>query len=1507
MSNPSSSLIRPPVLSSSIPQPPSIPSQPSTLSPQQLTSTITEIVQNVLETRFQNVFQTTANTDFSKFSDQAIDPAHVNDFTGLDKIPDVVRCLREFSGNPEEFNSWRKSVDRVLQIYEPIRGTSKYYGILNTIRNKITGSADTALESYNTPLNWKAISKCLTLHFADKRDIRTLEYQMISLVQGNQTVQDFYQKVYTHLSLILNKIGSMDLADEPLQLLTQTYRDKALDTFVRGLKGDLARLLGMKEPTDLPQALHLCLKLENQDFRSNYASKIPQETRYVPRKNVQHKDHPGHRTFFPQLAHIPQPQTSVYRNNNFSLYNPVPQTTAFRNTNFSHRPVQNFYNGYQNIPQQPQFVPPRPFAPKPQARPEPMEVDPSLRSNRINYMNRPNPNDFQGKRSASLGFQNPTSKVQRNFHLETNNTPEEMSYYSHPPSNVEPSYQPVYNNSYEVQEYFQQIPQESVTLANQQDQPDDFSDLHFLDTGSTKNYIQATLPSKIIPNEESFFAKSVAGQIEITHHTFINLFNVRDINLKFYILPTLTSFHGILGHDSLKELGAVMHLKENYMTISNGTRIKLFQKTTQAVNAIDVKDDHMTKDQKEKLGRLISKVPNLFAEPDRKLTFTTKVIGEIRTKNDTPVYTRYYPYPMSLKSEVEKQVQELLKDGIIRPSRSPYNSPVWIVPKKPDSQGNKQYRLVTDYRKLNSVTIADRYPIPDITEVLAQLGSNTFFSVLDLKSGFHQIPLKESDIEKTAFSINNGKYEYTRLAFGLKNAPSIFQRALDDILRECIGVFCYVYIDDIIVFSKSENEHIQHLEEVFQTLEDANMKVQLDKCHFFKKSVEFLGFIISSEGITTNPAKTEAISKFPPPTTLKELRSFLGLSGYYRRFIQDYAKLAKPLTSLLRGEEGRVSKNQSKSIRINLDSEALAAFQKIKSTLVSRDIILTYPDFTKDFDLTTDASNFAIGAVLSQEDKPIMFISRTLSKTEENYATNEKEMLAIIWALNSLRNYLYGTAKVNIFTDHQPLTYALSNKNNNSKMKRWKAILEEYNYELHYKPGKANVVADAMSRIPNVPVNTLTSSVHSDESSSQNLIYSVNVPINAFKNQILLETNDSESSYQFKIIFPTYHRHIITEQNFNSDNLVKILKRYLNPSVINCIKTTENTMGKIQEIYPLHFSSYKIRFSQVQVEDVTNDQKQQDIISRTHNRAHRNARENKIQIIEKYYFPSMNHLDSYDSFLHQTQTYVEKSIPKSNPFYPVLTQEISQTFDLIQNIIPLPSSKNNYNNSNTMEKLKEENMPFRTVEEAVEYAEVKIMYNNSTIFNDPCIPRIINSQKSSCTYTNSKHIPQIENLNQGVILLNDYNDSILINEAKRNLAGTILIKFMNSTITAQGKMYRNLEAPKVKIISAMLQPTPEEENLENLLTIESLNELHLNNTHELQTIKLGTVINGSSTIILILLASIIGFIILRASKTSPNMNRTIANKQEIQFPNAPTVILANRTPSNLRLNDIPYF
>lgn len=350
---------------------------------------------------------------------------------------------------------------------------------------------------------------------------------------------------------------------------------------------------------------------------------------------------------------------------------------------------------------------------------------------------------------------------------------------------------------------------------------EDGTKLNFLiDTGSNQNYIQPNLVPHPKKNERKFFANSVGGQTPITHHTFLTLFNNRNRPIKFFLLPTLKTFHGILGNDTQQQqLNAVINVKNDILTLNGNYNIRVKQLVTQSVNNIKLRMEHMSNSQKNLINSLTQKHSNLFADPDERLTYTTRVIGEIRTSSDAPVYSKHYPYPTSLRPEVEKQMGQLLQDGIIRPSRSPYNAPVWIVPKKSDASGEKKYRIVIDYRKLNSVTISDRYPIPEIGEIIAQLGDNKYFSVLDLKSGFHQIPLKEKDIEKTAFTINGGKFEFTRLPFGLKNSPSIFQRALDDILREHVGKICYVYTDDIIVFSRSENEHATHLDKIFATLE----------------------------------------------------------------------------------------------------------------------------------------------------------------------------------------------------------------------------------------------------------------------------------------------------------------------------------------------------------------------------------------------------------------------------------------------------------------------------------------------------------------------------------------------------------------------------------------------------------------------------------------------------------------------------------------------------------------
>lgn len=691
-------------------------------------------------------------------------------------------------------------------------------------------------------------------------------------------------------------------------------------------------------------------------------------------------------------------------------------------------------------------------------------------------------------------------------------------------------------------------------------------------------------------------------------------------------MDKLQSFDAIVGHDTLKELNAVIDTAGKKLIIHNKHVIPLLQYKLEQVNKIQIRDEHLQQNEKLHLKNLLRKFQDLFQPVDEKLPFTTRIKAEIRTVDDSPVYSKSYPYPQALKGEVEKQITKLLNDGIIRPSKSPYNSPIWIVQKKMDASNIRKHRMVIDYRKLNNKTISDRYPIPETSTVLANLGKSKYFTTLDLASGFHQIPMSDKDIEKTAFSINNGKYEFIRMPFGLKNAPGIFQRVMDDVLREHNGKICHVYIDDIIIFGESFEEHMKNLETILDTLKKANFRIQPDKSEFLKNEVEFLGFIVSNNGLKPNTKKVEAIQNYPQPTNLKELRMFLGLSGYYRRFIKDYAKLAKPLTILLRGEDGhrQISKFQSKNFKISLNEDAISAFETLKNILSSEDVLI-FPDFSKPFIVTTDASDKALGAVLSQNtpdgERPITFISKSLSKTEENYATNEKELLAIVWALNSFRNFIYG-AKVSIYTDHMPLTFAISPKNVNAKLKRWKAYIEEHNYEMFYKKGKANVVADALSRIQ---INSLTPTIHSSDNDDNCYIPSTESPINTFKNQLIFKI-EPQSSYKLSIIFGRYKRHIFSEPHFTKDLLKQRLIEFLVPNHMNGIMTSEPIMGLIQEIYKETFNPRMIRarFSQRIVEDIYDENEQIKRIKEVHIYAHRNANENVAQLIRNCYFPSMN-------------------------------------------------------------------------------------------------------------------------------------------------------------------------------------------------------------------------------------------------------------------------------------------
>lgn len=476
----------------------------------------------------------------------------------------------------------------------------------------------------------------------------------------------------------------------------------------------------------------------------------------------------------------------------------------------------------------------------------------------------------------------------------------------------------------------------------------------------------------------------------------------------------------------------------------------------QKSNLKNLRLEHCNQEEYDSIRKLCYEFRDIFHCDKIPLTFSNQIKHQIKLTNDSPTFTKSYRYPEIHRQEVQSQIQKMLDSNIIQNSNSPWSSPIWIVPKKLDASNKRKWRVVIDYRKLNEKTIDDKFPLPNIHDILDKLGKSQYFTTLDLANGFHQIEMHPDDVQKTAFSTDTGHFEFKRMPFGLKNAPSTFQRVMNNILRGLQNEICAVYLDDIIIFSTSLQEHIQRLREVFQRLRESNFKIQLDKSEFLRHEVAYLGHVITPQGCKPNPEKILAVKNFPIPKTPKEIKSFLGLAGYYRRFIKNFAKITKPLTTCLKKDE-----------KVIHTPQFIESFEHLKTLLINAPI-LQYPDFTKPFVLTTDASNIALGAVLSQgvppNDKPIAYASRTLNGAECRYSTIEKELLAIVWSCKYFRPYLFGR-KFFIYTDHRPLVWLFNLKEPNSKLVRWRLKLEEFNYEIIYKKGKQNTNADALSRI----------------------------------------------------------------------------------------------------------------------------------------------------------------------------------------------------------------------------------------------------------------------------------------------------------------------------------------------------------------------------------------------------------------------------------------------------------
>lgn len=740
-----------------------------------------------------------------------------------------------------------------------------------------------------------------------------------------------------------------------------------------------------------------------------------------------------------------------------------------------------------------------------------------------------------------------------------------------------------------------------------------------IDSGASKNYVRnlESLPG-VVPVSSPFTVKSIHGSNAVRFKCILFMFGVES---DFFILPNIGTFDGIIGLDLLKQVNGIIDLRSEKIITDFGEEELEFHMCSN-VNYSSIDKSFVPDSVANQLNSVFNRWQGVFADPEERLPYNTNVVATIRTIHDDPVYTKLYPYPAGVRDFVKKEIENMLADGIIRESRSPYNNPLWVVDKKgTDELGNKKKRLVIDFRKLNQITIEDKYPIPDIRAILSNLGNAKYFSTFDLKSGFYQILLAEKDREKTAFSVNNGKFEFCRLSMGLKNAPSIFQRAIDDVLREKIGDFIYVYMDDIIVFSSSADDHVEHINWVFEKLFKANMRLSAEKSRVFKDSVEYLGFVVTAHGIRTCKSKVEAIVNFPEPTTLFDVRSFLGLAGYYRLFVKNFATVAKPLTEILKGENGKVSTQRSRKVKISFDNEQRDSFNYLKRILSSEDVILLYPDFEKPFELTTDASSKGIGAVLAQNGRPIAMISRTLKGCEQNYATNERELLAIVWSLRALRGYLYGAKSIKIFTDHQPLIFATSEKNCNAKILRWKSFIDEHNATISYKPGKENVVADALSRqCVNALDNISTAATNHSEESLTNAIRRTDTPINCYTNQIFIEKGNN--ACRTSILFQSKKRHFISYSDFNYlwDNLLLVV----NPSCVNAFYCDLDVLASFQHRLISIYPETRFWLAPNLVTDVINHEERKEIVVKEHLRAHRCVDNVVEAVLRDYYFPKMN-------------------------------------------------------------------------------------------------------------------------------------------------------------------------------------------------------------------------------------------------------------------------------------------
>lgn len=492
----------------------------------------------------------------------------------------------------------------------------------------------------------------------------------------------------------------------------------------------------------------------------------------------------------------------------------------------------------------------------------------------------------------------------------------------------------------------------------------------------------------------------------------------------------------------------------------------------------DFGDSPIPPDWKERVITKLRDMPEVFSQHDLDFGRTDRVKHHIRLHDETSFKHRARPIHPNDIEAVRNHLRDLLKTGVIRESESPFSSPIVVVRKK-----NGDVRLCIDYRKLNMQTIKDAYALPNLEESFSALTGSRWFSVLDLKSGYYQIDMEEVDKPKTAFVTPLGFWEFNRMPQGVTNAPSTFQRLMEKCMGDLHLKEVLVFLDDLIVFSNSLEEHESRLLRVLHRLRDYGLKLSPEKCKFFQSSVRYLGHVVSEHGVETDPEKISALKSWPVPRTLKELRSFLGFAGYYRRFINNYAALAKPLNDLTKGYiPSRRNRSKHPSAVKSLDAKQpfnerwTAQCQSAFDTLIDKLTtapVLGFANPSQPYILHTDASTIGLGAALYQEQegklRVIAYASRGLSSSEARYPAHKLEFLALKWSVTEkFHDYLYGASFI-VITDNNPLTYILTSAKLDAASHRWLAALSTYDFKLQYRAGSQNRDADALSRRPHPP------------------------------------------------------------------------------------------------------------------------------------------------------------------------------------------------------------------------------------------------------------------------------------------------------------------------------------------------------------------------------------------------------------------------------------------------------